>query len=154
MQSKSNYIHIYFSFICIFHVNTDLQTFYMSVYIHTHTCTYTCIYLYIGTMHGTCSFKHSHTLSKGCIRNGQSESETFKHMNTLVFCLTSLNTYSGYDFTKDSAKLKKRLPCSVKQKSRPLNETRERRRVTRRAAHRRRRRKKRSLKSYDFFKPL
>lgn len=37
-------------------------------------------------------------------------SQTSKHMNTLVFCLTSLGTCSGCDFTKDGARLKKASP--------------------------------------------
>jgi len=61
-------------------------------------------------MHSTCSFKRSHTLSKSCITIGQGESQTSKHVNALVFCLTSLDTYSGCDFTKDGAKLKKESP--------------------------------------------
>lgn len=44
-------------------------------------------------------------------------------MNTLVFCLTSLDTYSGNDFTKDTARLKKAHPLQPWTEIQPLSET-------------------------------
>lgn len=109
MLSNSCLVYIYVNMhSCILHIC-------IYIYIHKHMYKYAYLYLpiYIYIYIFSAFYlllKCSHTHSKHCLTNDHGESQTLKHMNTLVFCLTSLDTYSGNDFTKDTARLKQAHP--------------------------------------------
>lgn len=76
--------------IYLVYVNRCLWSLYMYIYTHGHTYKHASLYLHIyihiytHSMLVTCSFKHSHTLSKHRLTNGQGESDIQAHEYTCI----------------------------------------------------------------------